>query len=141
MRYIYPVLLEVAADGVTVTFPDVPEAITCASTAAEALARAPDALVTALSFYVEDNRPVPVASPADGRPTVAVPALESVKLALNDSMVAAGISNAELARRMGCDEKAVRRLRDVLHGSKMPQLEAALRALGKRVEVSVMQAA
>jgi len=141
MRYIYPVSLEVAADGVTVTFPDVPEAITCAGTEAEALARAPDALVTALSFYVEDNRPVPAPSPADGRPTVAVPALESVKLALNDSMAAAGISNAELARRMGCDEKAVRRLRDVLHGSKMPLLEAALRALGKRVEVSVMQAA
>jgi antitoxin HicB len=141
MRYIYPVVVEVAADGVTVTFPDVPEAITCADTEAAALARAAEALVTALSFYVEDNRAIPAASPAQGRPVVAVPALEAVKLALNDSMVAAGMSNAELARRMGCDEKAVRRLRDVLHGSKIAQLETALRALGKRIEVSVMAAA
>jgi antitoxin HicB len=141
MRYVYPVVVEIAADGVTVTFPDVPEAITCADTEAEALTRAAEALVTALSFYVEDNRALPAASPADGRPVVAVPALEAVKLALSDSMVAAGMSNAELARRLGCDEKAVRRLRDVLHGSKIGQLEAALRSLGKRIEVSVMEAA
>jgi antitoxin HicB len=47
------------------------------------------------------------------------------------------VSNVELARRLGTDEKAVRRLRDPLHGSRIEAVEAALRALGKRLEVSV----
>jgi len=141
MRYVYPAVIEEAEDGVTITFPDVPEAITCGDSREEAFSRAADALVTALSFYTETDVAIPVSSAAEGRPTVAVPALEAVKLALNESMVAAGISNAELGRRIGCDEKAVRRLRDLLHRSKIEQLEAALRALGKRVAVAVLQAA
>jgi len=56
-------------------------------------------------------------------------------------MLAEGVTNAALARRLSCDEKAVRRLRDVLHRSKIEQIEAALAALGKRIEISVRQAA
>jgi len=141
MRYIYAIKVDEAPDGVTITFPDVPEATTFGETRDEAMSHAADALVSALSFYVDENKAIPVATPARGRPTISVPALESVKLALHDSMLAAGISNAELARRMGCDEKAIRRLRDVLHASKIEHIEAALAVLGKRIEVSVKQAA
>jgi antitoxin HicB len=42
------------------------------------------------------------------------------------------------ARRLGCDEKAVRRLRDPLHASRITQLEDALHVLGKRIEISVL---
>ena len=51
MRYEYPVVLEgddVA--GWTVTSPDVPELVTGGATRGEAVARAEDALVSALSF-------------------------------------------------------------------------------------------
>ena len=37
MRYAYPVEIDEAEDGVTVTFPDVSEAITCGGTRAEAM--------------------------------------------------------------------------------------------------------
>jgi antitoxin HicB len=141
MRYVYPAEIETAADGITVTFPDVPEAITAGGSLAEALAHAGDALVTALSFYADDDRPMPKPSPAKGRVTVPVPALEAAKLALHDAMLAASVSNTELSRRLGCDEKAIRRLRDPLHGSKIEQVEAALRALGKRIEISVLESA
>jgi len=57
-------------------------------------------------------------------------------LALHEAMVRGGVSNVELARRLGTDEKAVRRLRDPLHGSRIEAVEAALRVLGKRLEVS-----
>ena len=77
-----------------------------------------------------------VPSPARGRPVVAVPALTAAKLALHEAMVPGSVSNVELARRLGTDEKAVRRLRDPLHGSRIEAVEAALRALGKRLEVS-----
>jgi antitoxin HicB len=111
--------------------------VTEGATRAEALARASDALVTALSFYVDENRALPRPSPAHGRPIVAVPTLEAAKLALHEAMLAAGISNVELARKLGSDEKSVRRLRDPLHGSRIEAVEAALHALGRRIEVTV----
>ncbi len=141
MRYAYPIEVQEAADGVTVTCPDMPEMITDGQTRAEALERAADALVTALSIYVEDGRVIPRASPARGRPVVSVTALDAVKLALHDAMTEAGVSNVELGRRLGIDEKAVRRLRDPLHRSHIGTVETALRLLGKRIEVKVLQAA
>ena len=141
MRYAYPVDAVEAADGVTVTCPDVPEMVTGGATRGEALERAADALITALSLYVDDGRPLPRPSAAHGRPVVSITALEATKLALHDAMLAAGISNVELGRKLGLDEKSVRRLRDPLHRSHIGAVEAALRALGKRVEVSVLEAA
>jgi antitoxin HicB len=142
MRYAYPVDVLQAGDGVTVICPDVPEMVnTGGATRAEALERAADALVTALSFYVDDGRAIPRPSPAHGRPVVSVTALEAAKLALHDTMLAAGLSNVELGCKLGLDEKSIRRLRDSLHRSHIGTVEAALRALGKRVEVSVTEAA
>lgn len=141
MRYAYPANVLQEADGVTVTFPDVAEAITCGATPAEALERAADALISALASYVEDDRATPSPSKPRGRPLIGVTALEATKVALHDAMLAAGISNVELAHRLGLDEKALRRLRDPLRRSGIGTLETALRALGKRVEVTVLDAA
>jgi antitoxin HicB len=142
MRYAYPATLEPEPDGsaITVTFEGLPGA-TWGATEGEALARAEDLLVSVLSFFVEDGLPLPKVPPARGRPMVAVPALEAAKLALHEAMLAAGVSNVELARRLGVDEKAVRRLRDPLHRSHIGAVEAALRQLGKRLEVTVRDAA
>ena len=96
--------------------------------------------VAALSFDVEDGRPIPRPSAARGRPIVSADALETTKLALHDAMLAAGLSNVELGRKLGLDEKSVRRLRAPLHRSHIGAVEAASRALGKRVEVNVMAA-
>lgn len=142
MRYAYPYdLLAQPEGGFTVTFPDVPEAITEGNTEAEAAARAEDALVTALSFYADGARTPPRPSASRGRRVAVVPALEAAKLALHETMIAAGVSNVELARRLGTDEKAIRRLRDLLHRSHIDQVEAALRHLGKRLDVSLRNAA
>jgi antitoxin HicB len=137
MHYAWPVELLEEPEGVTLTCPDVPEMVTCGRTVTEALEAAPDALVTALSFYTDSGRRLPAPSPARGRPVIAVPALAAAKFALHEAMVQAGVSNVDLARRLATDEKAVRRLRDPLHGSRIEAVGAALRALGKRLEVSV----
>lgn len=61
----YPVVLtEQPEGGFVVTFPDVPEAITQGEHQAEALMCAVDALDTALSFYVDDQQPLPLPSQA-----------------------------------------------------------------------------
>lgn len=142
MRYAYPANLEWEPDhsAVTVTFDDLPGA-TFGATEREALARAEDLLVTSLSFFTDDGLPTPQPRPAQGRPTVFPNPLVAAKLALHDAMLAAGLSNVELGRRLDLDEKAVRRLRDPLHRSHIGQVEAALRQLGKRLDVRVVAAA
>ena len=69
MRYAYPYELAPQPEGgFTVTFPDVPEAITQGDSKEEAAALAEDALITALSFYTDHAEPLPRPSPARGRP-------------------------------------------------------------------------
>lgn len=77
----YPVVLEAQPEGgFVVTFPDVPEAITQGEDEEEALLYAVDALETALSFYIDARKPLPVASKARrGQRTVQPAALEGAK--------------------------------------------------------------
>ena len=141
MRYAYPAELLEEPDGITVTFPDIPGAITCGDTREDALERAEDALVSMMAALVEDKQPIPRPSPARGGPLISVPALAAAKLALHDAMLEARLSNVELGRRIGLDEKQVRRLRDPLHRSHIDKVETALRILGKRLEVEVKETA
>lgn len=134
----YPVTLTPDGDAVLVTFQDVPEALTHGADEDEALLYAVDALETALSFYVEARRPLPVASPPQhGQRTVRPSALESAKLGLYRAMTEQGIKKAELARRLGWHMPQVDRLFDLRHASRLDQIEAAARALGCRLEVRV----
>jgi len=138
MRYAYPYELTSQPEGgFTVTFPDVPEAITQGDDEKEAAAMAEDALVTALSFYTDHAEGLPHPSPAHGRPLAYVPPLVAAKLALHDAMLTAGVSNVALARQLGTNEKTVRRLRDPLHQSRINQVDTALRVLGKRMGIVI----
>lgn len=138
MRYAYPYeLIPQPEGGFTVIFSDVPEAITQGETEEEAATMAEDALVTALSFYTDRAERLPSPSPASDRRLAYPPPLVAAKLALHDAMLGAGVSNVALARRLGTDEKTVRRLRDPLHQSRINQVDAALRALGKRMAIVV----
>lgn len=140
MHYAYPYSVQAEPEGgFFISFPDVPEALTRAETNAEVSGMAQDALVTALSFYTDDGRPLPV--PSRGGRLAHVPVVTALKLALHDAMLASGMSNVVLAKRLGVDEKAVRRLRDPVQGSRVEGLEAALRALGRTAEIHVMDVA
>lgn len=140
MRYAYPFIATSQPEGgYTVTFPDIPEAITEGETLDEAAVNAEQALTTALSFYTDEDRPLPIPSAEHGFPVAIVAPLVAAKLALHDAMLASGVSNSDLARRLNQDEKAVRRLRDPLHRSHIGQVEAALRLLGKRLEIRVLE--
>jgi hypothetical protein len=55
-------------------------------------------------------------------------------------MLAAGVSNVAVAGQLGNDEKTVRRLRDPLKQSRNNQVDAAPRALGKRMSIVVEMA-
>ncbi|MFZ4538669.1 type II toxin-antitoxin system HicB family antitoxin [Propionivibrio sp.] len=134
----YPVVLEAQPEGgFVVTFPDIPEAITQGEDEDEALLYAVEALESAMLFYINDRAPLPVASAANGRPTVRPSALECAKLGVYQAMTEQGIKKAELARRLGWHMPQVDRLFDLSHASRFDQIEAAARALGRHIEIRV----
>jgi antitoxin HicB len=141
--YVYRAEFERGARrGLVVTFPDVPEAITQGRDLADARAMAEEALGLALLSYCARGLPLPKAKAnSKGLVPVAVAPDVAAKLAVLESFIAAGISKSELARRLGKDEKEVRRILDPKHATKLPALTAALRALGKRLVVGVAEAA
>ena len=86
MRYAYPCVLTSEEDGgYSVSFPDVPEALTCGKDRDEALAMAEDALAVALGAYVQGREDIPEPGPrSPGQGIVAVPPVVAAKLALRD---------------------------------------------------------
>jgi antitoxin HicB len=127
--------------NIVISFPDVPEAVTQGRDQAEARAMAEEALGLVLLAYLERGKPLPKPR-AKGRNLVDVAVAPDVaaKLAVLESFASAGISKSELARRIGKDEKEVRRILDPKHPTKLPALTAALRALGKRLVVGITEA-
>ena len=140
--FTYPVTLTPEGGGFVVTFPDVPAAITEGDDEAEALARAVDALETALSMLIDDRKELPLPSPIGRRQkSVILPPMSAAKVALYRAMREGGVGKAELARRLGWHLPQVDRVLDLLHASKLEQVELALRALGKRLVLEVRDAA
>jgi antitoxin HicB len=134
----YPVTLTPDDGTVLVTFVDVPEAITFGMDEDEALLQAVDALESALAFYVDDRKPLPVPSkPKKGQKTVSPSALECGKLGVYQAMTEQGIKKAELARRLGWHMPQIDRLFDLRHASKLDQIEAAANVLGKSVQLQI----
>jgi antitoxin HicB len=124
--------------GIVVTFPDVPEAITQGDDEADARAMAEEALALALLSYPKRGLPLPEPGHHGGDliPIFVGPE-DAAKLAVLDAWRQLGISKSELARRLGKDEKEVRRILDPMHPTKLPALEAALRSLGRRLVIGV----
>ncbi|WP_369793098.1 type II toxin-antitoxin system HicB family antitoxin [Thermopetrobacter sp. TC1] len=141
MQFVYPAKFEKDPDGgILVTFPDVPEAITGGQDRKEARAMAEDALAVALLARVQDDEPLPAPSPLqDGLEAIAVPASVAAKLALIALWRRSGLSKSALARKLGVDEKVVRRMLDPDHKTSLSRLERAIQALGGRLVISTLE--
>jgi antitoxin HicB len=139
----YPVRLSRDTnDTILVHVPDIPEAHTFGDDEDEALMHAVDAIETALSMYIDDRRDIPSPSaPKRGMKRVTLPALTQAKLALYSTMRANKIGKAELARRLNCHLPQVDRLLDLMHASRLDQLETAFRVLGKQLSIRISEAA
>jgi len=132
----YPVQLDEEDGGYVVTLPDIPYGATPGDDLAHALAQAEDFLEEAVLGMMADGEDVPLPSAGVGGPTVALPALTAAKLEAYRAMRAAGLNMKELAELVGWQPSQVTRLFDGRHASRLDQIEAALRALGRRLVVS-----
>ena len=135
----FPALFEADPEGgFVVTFRDIPEAVTQGDTLAEAQAMAVDALVTAMDFYVEDRRPVPLPSQVQaGEYLVELPPSIAAKVLLLNTCLESRTRPADLARAMGIKPQEVTRILDLHHATKIDTLADAFRALGHELDIQV----
>ena len=134
----YPIVLADDDGAILVTAPDFPELTTFGDDREEAIARAVDALEEAIAARIHDRDAIPAPSPGEAYATL--PTLTSVKVMLYQGMREQGVGKAELARRLGWHLPQVDRVLDVAHHSRLDQMDAALGAIGRRLEVTVLGA-
>jgi antitoxin HicB len=142
-QFAYPVRFTRDEGGTyLIRFRDLPEAITSGTDMADAIEQAADCLQEALAGRLVRRDAIP--KPSKQRPgerRIPVAMYLAPKLALYTAMQRAGVSNSELARRLGVTELIVRRMLNPKHETKAGRIEAALRALGKEAIVHVGDAA
>ena len=138
-RFEYAILLKPAkGGGFIVTCRDLPQLITQGEDAADALAEAVDAMDEVFAAYMLAGMEFPAPSKVRrGERIVAPPAETLAKAALYVAMKEAGISKVQLAKRLGVDEKEVRRLLDPHYGSKLPRIAQAIELLGRRLVIGL----
>ncbi|ELF4643860.1 helix-turn-helix transcriptional regulator, partial [Salmonella enterica subsp. enterica serovar Mbandaka] len=66
---------------------------------------------------------------------VEVPASVVAKVMLLNAWISSGLTQVELAQRMGIKKQEVTRLFDLKHSTKIDTIQKALAALGRRLEI------
>ncbi len=129
--------------GFVVKFPDFDWGVTQGDTEVEAMEMSEDALICIIEEIIRQHQDLPRPSKLRGRKyrEIAVPALADAKIQLYQAMRAGRVQKAELARRMGIPRQQIERLLDLQHFSRLEHIEAAFRALNKRLVVSTEDAA
>jgi antitoxin HicB len=124
--------------GYTVTFRDVPEAITDGETLEDALKYAAEALELALEHYLDERRQSPIPTPPrKGEYLIALPVSLSLKCALLNEMIRQDVRPAELAKRLKTSKQEVNRLTTLSHATKVDRIAEAFHVLGKELTISV----
>jgi len=118
---------------------ELPEVDAAGETADAALDRARTAVLQALMARMSAHREIPAgrAQAGDDR-AVILPLQATLKLALYREMRAQGMRKIDLARRLDWHPPQIDRLLDLTHGSRLDQIEAGFRAVGRTVAFSVV---
>lgn len=134
----YPMTMKRDGRFFLVTFPDIPEAITQGESVEEACKAALDVLESAIELYIDDSRIIPLPSRIKrGQKSVELPASMAAKVLLLNEMLRQKVRPAELARRLRTTPQEVNRLTSLRHTSRIDGIDAAMRALGKTLEIRV----
>jgi antitoxin HicB len=132
-----------SAGGFVVTFPDFGYGVTQGEDLEDSRAMAEELLACLVREAILQGVALPAPKKRPGRRfrRISLPALQSAKVELYNTFRASGMSKAELARRIGIAKTNIDRLFDLNHASRLEQMEAALGALGKKLDLVVADAA
>jgi len=128
-------------DTLLVTCAALPEVTSFGDSEEDARRHAQDAISAALAGRVQRRQDIPAPLDGPGPDRVMVPPTLAAKVALYRVLRESGVSQTDLAGRLGKDAKQVQRLLDPAHRSAPEDLAAALATLGWRMEVSFRPAA
>ena len=134
-RFSFPVTLtnDEVDGGYTVTFRDLPEAITQGESIEDALFEAADCLEEAIANRIIRQLEIPVPSqPAKNEYLVTIPLQTSFKASIWLAMQEKNLNQTELAEALSVHEKEVRKILDPSHKTKLETLERSLIVLGKK---------
>ena len=140
----YPARFEPAQEGgFVVTFPDWDWGVTQGDDEKEAVEMATDALETMIAHSIRHGKPVPPPTAQKGRKIrmIGLPAMASAKTELYIAFKTSGLTKTALAKKLGIPKTNVDRLFDFKNHTRLDHLEAAFKALGRRIELSVQCAA
>ena len=125
--------------GYTVTFPDLPEAITQGDSILQCLTEAIDCLEEAIAARIDDNLDIPQPSvPKQGDYLVELPLTMVFKTLVYLTFRETAMSKTQLAHQLNLDEKEIRRILDPRHGTKLSTMERVLLTLGKKIEIRLI---
>jgi antitoxin HicB len=117
-----------------------PKALTDGADTAEALAEAADCLSEALAGRINRGEDIPPPSRLRRRQHwVAPDPTMALKAALYSALRASGMSVADLAHRLGIDDRKAARLVDPRASGRLSSLESALSSLGYSIAIEVHQ--
>ena len=141
--YNYPAAIERDEDGrYVVVFPDFGWGATDGATLEEALSEAGDLLRELMVTTMREGKRLPEPSRADKQQYLVVPPVTTaLKAALYEAFREAGMSQRRLARELDVAESEVRRMLNPDHATKAATIDRALRRLGKRLSVTIDEAA
>jgi antitoxin HicB len=136
----YPVKLAPYTNGVLqAAFPDVPGAHAEGKNKEDALMNALEALEAVFQSYVEDGISLPLPSQrTTGQASLTLSPLSTAKVLLWNEMVAKQLNKDELARRLDVAPSVVDDLFDFARPSAMDLIDQAARALGRRIELTLV---
>jgi antitoxin HicB len=138
----YRVTLTPDSNGtILVTSPDFPELVTFGDDETDALSYAVGAFEEAIAARISYREEIPV--PSKGKasePWVTLPTQAAVKVLLYQQMWKKGIRKADLARKMDLHRQEIDRLLDLNHATSLAKIAKAFAALGKRLDIAVVDA-
>ncbi len=133
----YPARLTPETEGgFTVTFNDLPEAISYGADEENAKAMAAEVLELAVAERMDRGEDIPSASPTGPNEVlVSVRPLLAAKMALHCALARERVTKSDLARRLGVDEAVVRRMLQPRRATRIDSLASALDVLGVTLHV------
>lgn len=143
----FPLQLEEDDNGTfLVTCPLLPEVTTFGENWADAIHHGAEAVEEAIAARVARWEDVPIPDADDLAPAfektqaTRISLLAEMKLDLYLACREAGVTRAELVRRLGWRREQVDRLFRFDHASRVDQIDAAISALGKKLDIKVSPA-
>ncbi|MBE8597895.1 type II toxin-antitoxin system HicB family antitoxin [Xenorhabdus sp. BG5] len=135
----YPAKFVKEDNGYTVTFRDIPEAITCGADMPEAMEMAEDVLLSSVEIYFDMDKNFPLADSElqEDEQWVHLPDSVYAKILLNNELLSAKISKADLSRLTGIRPPEIQRILAPRHTTKIDTISRAVAAIGKKLSLSV----